>query len=386
MNCATAGVDREPSGVTEVIGAGPSGLAAAITFARAGRPVRVLERHHRVGQRFHGDMQGLENWSKPEDTLDRLARMGIDADFDHRPFHEVTFYDSRLRATVAHTQQPMFYLVRRGSGRGTLDSALLEQARSEGAEVRLGEHRRAATAPGTVVATGPEATHGLASGFTFRTSLPDQAHAIVHPELAPGGYSYLLIWDGRGTVATCMFGELHRWRAAREATVAALRRLVPGLYPARPRPFGGYAALFAPLRFTDPAGRWYVGEAAGLQDAEWGFGIMTALQSGFRAATCAMEEQDYERRARQEFSGPRAAGLANRALFEATPTRLLDVTLARGAARDDLVARMGRHWAPTPAKTVVGNHVEGRLRARTSWRDKSCQQASCSCLRCACAT
>jgi phytoene dehydrogenase-like protein len=46
-----------------VVGAGPAGLVAAITLARAGRPVRVLERRARVGGRFAGDFQGLAGWA-----------------------------------------------------------------------------------------------------------------------------------------------------------------------------------------------------------------------------------------------------------------------------------------------------------------------------------
>jgi flavin-dependent dehydrogenase len=41
--------------------AGPAGLAAALTLARAGVLTVVHEIRHDVGARFHGDFQGIEN-------------------------------------------------------------------------------------------------------------------------------------------------------------------------------------------------------------------------------------------------------------------------------------------------------------------------------------
>jgi 2-polyprenyl-6-methoxyphenol hydroxylase-like FAD-dependent oxidoreductase len=43
-----------------ISGAGPAGLAAAMTLARAGVPTVVHEFRHDVGARFHGDFQGRE--------------------------------------------------------------------------------------------------------------------------------------------------------------------------------------------------------------------------------------------------------------------------------------------------------------------------------------
>lgn len=72
--------------VLTVLGGCPSGLAAAITLARAGRRVRVLE---------------------------RIRNLGIDVAFPHQGFQSTTFYDSHLQAATARTNRPLFCLVRR---------------------------------------------------------------------------------------------------------------------------------------------------------------------------------------------------------------------------------------------------------------------------------
>ena len=371
------------AGRLSVVGAGPAGLAAAITLARAGRRVRVVERHRSVGQRFHGDMQGLENWSSSEDALDRLRRLGIGHDFSWRGFDEVTFYDSRLHAVTAHTRRPLFYLVRRGPGSGTLDSALLRQAQDAGAEVRFEETARTA-GPDTIVATGPQRADGVVAGFVFPTALEDQAHAIVHPTLAPAGYAYLLVWGGQATLATCLFRDLQDWRPALDATVAAFERLVPGLRLERARRFGGYGGLLTRTRFVDEQGRLYAGEAAGLQDAEWGFGMMTAMRSGVLAAHSLLTGEGYARLAQDEFDAARAAGVVNRAMWERLPRRAIDRALRFEAGRPDLPGRLRRHWAPSPVKSLLAPAVLTRYASRAHELDKECHEASCRCLRCTC--
>lgn len=72
---------------------------------------------------------------------------------------------------MAHTRAPCSIWYTADRSPGTLDSALLAQARESGADVRLGVRRHEA-GPGTIVATGSDRADGLAPGFTFHTSCP----------------------------------------------------------------------------------------------------------------------------------------------------------------------------------------------------------------------
>ncbi len=68
-----------------IVGAGPAGLAAAIHLLRSGRNVELFERRETVGARFIGEWQILENYSRRDDVLEELKRIGIETDFDLRP-------------------------------------------------------------------------------------------------------------------------------------------------------------------------------------------------------------------------------------------------------------------------------------------------------------
>ena len=85
------------SAAVTVVGAGPAGLAAAIGLAKGGRDVELHEWHRHVGARFHGDFQGLENWSCDEDTLCELQSWGIDINFLAHPVRTGTGFDARGR-------------------------------------------------------------------------------------------------------------------------------------------------------------------------------------------------------------------------------------------------------------------------------------------------
>ncbi len=365
-----------------VIGAGPAGLVAAMTLARQQRSVRVYEKAESVGHRFAGDFQGLENWSSSVDALERLDRMGIEPSFAHKPFHEVTFYDRALRPAHARSQRPLFYLVRRGSEAGSLDRALLDQARGAGAEVLLG--RRAEHAlRGDILATGPRYADGIATGYVFPTSLEDQAHCIVSEELAPAGYAYLLVWDGKATLATCSFRKTSDWKEARRRTVETFTRLIPNLDMGEARPFTGYGSVFGKTGFDDEAGRLFVGEAAGLQDPEWGFGMWYAMESGSLAARSLIDDFDYAHEAERSFRRRREVALFNRLMFERLPEAFVPYLLHRHASSPDLMRQLSRHWAPNIVKSTIAAASLSRFsRRRLDHPDRACHTATCDCVWC----
>lgn len=161
----------------EVVGAGPAGLAAAITLARAGQRVIVHEAHKTVGYRFQGDLQGLENWSTPQDVLAVLRELGVTTEFEMLPCDRGTVFDAWRRDYPVVGRRPLFYMVVRGPGKGSLDSALLAQARGRGVDVRFESRVDHLPQPG-VLAVGPKAADAIAVGYHFESDMPDGFWAI----------------------------------------------------------------------------------------------------------------------------------------------------------------------------------------------------------------
>jgi hypothetical protein len=223
-------------------------------LARAGRRVVVHEAQREVGYRFQGDLQGLENWTTECDVLDELREMGLTAAFAQRACREGTVFDAWGQAYPVRSRAPLFYMVERGPGPGSLDTALFEQARALGVEVRFGSRLEELAGPG-ILAVGPKAADAIAVGYHFDTGMDDGFWAICDETLAPQGYAYLLVMNGRGTVKSCMYTGFKQEALYVQRTVAAFERLA-GLKMETPGPTAASATSTSPRRPGPGAIRW----------------------------------------------------------------------------------------------------------------------------------
>lgn len=361
----------------EIAGAGPAGLAAAITLARAGRPVIVHEAQPDVGYRFKRDLQGLENWTSRQDALVVLQELGITTDFKRLPCHHGTAFDAWGQAYGIHSHEPLFYMVERGHGPETLDTALLHQALGLGAEVRFNSRVQHVQGP-AIFATGPKAADAIAVGYHFDTRMPDGFWAICDDTLAPQGYAYLLVMDGKGTVKSCMFTGFKQEAHYVRRTVEAFKHLV-GLEMIDPRPHGGVGNFRIPLTARSGA-HAVVGEQAGFQDTLWGFGMRSAITSGVLAARSMLEGNDYDRLWQQMLGELMTTAVLNRALYGLLGNRGYRWLLRHREKHSDARELLHRYYHPSHLKRLLAPLARRRFQSRR--KDESCNHVNCSCVWC----
>ena len=363
----------------DIAGAGPAGLAAAITLARAGRPVVVHEAHGEVGHRFQRVLQGLENWSSEEDVLADLERLGVTTDFARMPCLTGMAYDASGRAYRIRSREALCYLVERGPGPQSLDSAMLAQARALGVEVRF-NHRLARIEHTGILAVGPKAADAIAVGYHFDTTMEDGFWVICDDALAPKGYAYLLVMRGRGTVKSCMLTGFKQEALYVKRTVEAFERLA-GLKMDNPRAHGGAGNFRVPASAYSGA-HPTVGEQAGFQDTLWGFGMRYAIVSGVLAARSLIEGSDYDALWQREFGPAMRAGIVNRALYDAFGARAYSWLLRRQERAGDTRRYLRRLYRPTWAKSLLLPWARRRYQSKR--HDASCDHVNCTCVWCRC--
>ena len=334
-----------------IVGAGPAGLSAAIAVARAGRHAVVFERREDVGTRFHGDYQGLENWTTRGDVLEEFGELGIEADFDYAPFRELVLFDPRGHEHLCRAARPLFYLVRRGSAPGTLDASLKVQAQMRGVEICFGR-TPPPSAPGGVMSNGPSQSNIIAVGYVFETEAADGVYAVVSDRYAPKGYAYLLVHGGMGTLAVCMFSGFGQREQCLERTLHFFRERV-GFSMTNSRRFGGLGYFGVPA--TAVHDRWLLaGEAAGFQDALFGFGIRKAVVSGALAGRAWGQgrPEDYDRLWQQRLGGLLRASVVNRALYALFGHLGYHWLARRVSGVDDSREWLRRFYRPSIAKDM----------------------------------
>jgi flavin-dependent dehydrogenase len=328
----------------KILGAGPAGLTAAITLARAGQRVIVYERAHEVGPRHHGDHEGIENWTTRDNVLDEFARWGLR--LRGTPICRAAIFGPGFREMAESTdREPLGYFFARGDREASLDAQMLAQARDYGVQV---EFKRAAMADEVdIVAGGFERARAFAVGYTFRVRAQDAAYVCLDDALTPQAYSYLIVCNGEGTIAAAAFSPRAGVREILPRVIAGFGSRVQ-FEMIEPRYFAASIGFGLP-RPAQRNGKLYVGEAAGFQDYIAGFGLRLAMTSGYFAAQSILQGVDYDELWRARFLPLMKSAAVYRLLLETfgNPGYSLLVRYARRqprGARSVLSQQYRPHW------------------------------------------
>ena len=298
----------------KILGAGLSGLTTAINLAKNDYNVEVFEKAKDSGTRFHNDLQGLENWSSDIDIKQELESMNIKFNFEYNPFKKMSITDGK--EVLSNTSnRPFFYIVGRGTKNKSLDQSLKNQAIDCDVKINFGSKVKRDEVD--IISTGISGRNqiGVARGICFETKSDDIAVALINKETAHNGYSYLLISNGKGTICSINFFEtginVNKYYKKTFETISKLFEVDIK----NKRDFGGIGCFLIKPKLIEN-GRLFTGEAAGLQDFLWGFGMRYAITSGFLAARSIIENKNYKNLVNKNLSRRLKTSIVNRYLAE----------------------------------------------------------------------
>ncbi len=340
------------TGTVRVLGAGVSGLSVAALLAGRGIAVEVRDRRGAVGGRFAGGFQVLENGSSELDAVDELSRVGLEPACELTPLYEAVLLDADRNRYEVWSDAPYAYLIRRGTGPGTLDDWLAGEARRRGVRIETGTDDDDWRPD--VIATGPARADGVAREVVFTTPDPDRIVVLFDPQLIPTGYGYLFVHGGMGTMGAAQVrGVRMLRRTARHVFEVLLTE-----FPTRMEDVHEHVQYmsFAAPRRLQAGERWYAGEAAGVQDYLFGLGNRLALRSA-RLIADALSGARWDADAFDEqIVGPMLASVLGRRLFELAGAGTT-ARLCRWLAAADFRMRLVRLQRPSVARRFLAQVV-----------------------------
>lgn len=298
--------------IIKIAGAGISGMTTAINLAKRGCQVEIYEKKDNIAHRFKGDFQGIENWTTREDALGLIKSYCLDLNFQITPSHAFKVCGPQRNLKSFTSDRPLFYLIQRGFEEGNLDKGLYQQILDLDIPVYFNCNELPEDIK--IFATGPGRASAVILGCNFKTDYENVHLMLCDNNLAPKGYAYLLTVNGSGTIATAFMPGNNNPNAYLEKTISTVKEIYP-VNMTDIKIFGTYGSFNTPNIFKNKQ-KIFVGEAAGLQDFLFGFGLRYAMLSGFLAAKSIAENLDFEKIAVKTFSDNIKASLVNRFLYE----------------------------------------------------------------------
>ena len=342
-------------GPIHIMGAGLSGLAAAITLAKEGVEVHVHDVRKDSGERFDGDFQALENWSMDADFFDQLTEWGYDTnEFKATEFSVVDLIHPDDEITKTHTPNVAYRIVERGTSDHTIDQGFKRMAIAAGANLHY--KSRVKEEDCQIIACGPKGTSAVAYGEIFKTNHPNHIAFQLNDKLAPGSYSYLIIIDGIGLICTCLWRKQRGTDRFLNETIAWYQKHYPDIDMVPIKRVGGKGDFTINKNYFQDR-RYYVGESGGLQDFMWGFGMRMAVWSGHLAAQDILGNCDYETEVRKQLMPYVKTSVANRFLMnrvgDRTFKRMCKAWMKDQKKRGDGLIWIGKLFRPTWYKSLL---------------------------------
>ncbi len=298
-------------------------MTAGINLKKSGRDVVVYEKQSTAGGSRHGDYEGLENWifNQPMSTF--FESHGFDFHkLETIPIKHFTVHTERKSPFIVRSRSPFFYMIKRGSHGDSFDRQLYEQCCQAGVDFKFDT-----LAPGNIDidSTGPKRAAAYIKGVNFTTLMENQIHLLLGKKYAPKGYAYLIIQNGRGTIASAFKKVKNEATEPLKMTIDYFREI--GFAIPHNKVFGSRGS-FSILNMKFFQRPYRIGEAGGFQDFLFGFGMRMAMSSGLAAAYHLKGEKYKAKRILRNLYWKRYISFINRKLYE----RLNDEQLAKVAA------------------------------------------------------
>jgi hypothetical protein len=339
----------------QIVGAGLSGLTAAVILAREGHTVTVLDAQKGIGgsPSLHPSVHGT-----PVQIKELMAYTGIDftPSFRKTPQYPRFYNKTKLITMPPYTQYNDAYCIERGPRPSSIDNYLYKLAKDAGVKFEFGQRvdiKKAA--PGTIVATGLSRKEyedlGIAAerlwGWWSYKEIPertDDVLSIMGPFTSD--YGYIGITNGLD------YNLLFSHRPVTQKDKDGYRKVLSKLG------IGGYLEPWRDESMCIPSEAKLIagdlilaGTLGGMIEPFWGYGIVGAIVSGRVAAKAVTNRAealaDYE-----GFTRGFATKSARHRKLVAYPHLVRSVLIRGGIAWMRLQCALDKKLATTPRDPV----------------------------------
>jgi len=287
-------------------------MTAGINLAKAGIDVEIYDKAERPGSRFHGDLQGIENWSDKEDSLELIKKWNLDISKSLMPNKNNVIVVEGKEYKVGSDQRSIYYIVKRGRGEDTIDTEIFENVKKYPNIKLIFNYKAENCDDFDIIASGPvtndKKTDGLVAGYTFQTDYKGPNVILLDDKVAPDGYAYFLVKNNSVVLASCLFKDFLNSSLYLEKFYKFIKENYSVNELSEKRLFGGIGNFFLQKKHK----KIYIGEAGGFQDFALGFGMKYAMHSGYLASKSIIENIDFHELLTRELYPKMKASIVNR--------------------------------------------------------------------------